>query len=293
MSTQTQTQKQYASAYNVLGRITGEDISYIHKHPEKVYELIKGYEYKEGKKYDQKSIKNLVTAILASFKGVDGLIPCELQEYHLRYLNIFRKLKEGVESYYKTNEHNDRKRDGFVAWDEIVKKRDELSKQENGSRRHLLLSMYTYIPPLRQDFNEVRIYRRSPKEDKGNYIVLNTRQQRMVMNEDKTQVSYGRYEVVLPKVLVKVINASLKETPREYLFTDLEGKAYIANSFTKFSNKTLKDLFDNEHISVSLLRSSYISAQDFNKLTEGDKEVLAKQMRHSVSQQGQYRHIVN
>jgi hypothetical protein len=153
--------------------------------------------------------------------------------------------------------------------------------------------MYTYIPPLRQDFNEVRIYRRSPKEDKGNYIVLNTRQQRMVMNEDKTQVSYGRYEVVLPKVLVKVINASLKETPREYLFTDLEGKAYIANSFTKFSNKTLKDLFDNEHISVSLLRSSYISAQDFNKLTEGDKEVLAKQMRHSVSQQGQYRHIVN
>ena len=286
-----QTKKQYASAYNVVQKITGKDMDYIRKHPESTYEQITKYEYKEGKKYDQKSIKNLITAILASYKGDDGLIPCDLQEYHLRYLNIFRQLKESVVAYYKTNEHNERKRDGFVHWDEIIKKRNELSKSEYGSRRHLLLSVYSYIPPLRQDFNEVKIYKRLPKEDKGNYIVMNTRQNKMVMNEDKTQVTYGRYEVVLPKELMKVIKASLEQMPREYLFTDLEGKAYNANSFTKFSNNTLKELFDNQHLSVSLLRSSYISAQDFNKLTEGDKEDMARSMRHSVSQQGQYRHV--
>ena len=250
----SQTQRQYNSAYNVVQRITGKDMDYIRKHPESTYEAIKGYEYKEGKKYDQKSIKNLITAILASYKGDDGLIPNDLQEYHLRCLNIFREVKESL--VQKT----EKKMEGLVAWDEIIKKRDELSKTEYGSRRHLLLSVYSYIPPLRQDLNEVRLYKRVPKDDQGNYIVMDVMGPKMVMNEDNAQVKYGRYEVMLPFRLLHVIMTSLEQIPREYLFTDLEGKTYSANSFTKFSNNALKELFDNQHMSMSLLKTSYTLA---------------------------------
>lgn len=42
-----------------------------------------------------------------------------------------------------------------------------------------------------------------------------------------------------------------------------------------------------------MLRHSFISSQDFNTLTEGEKKTLARDMGHSVAQQGQYRHIVD
>lgn len=288
------TKRQYQSAYNVVQRIMGEDMDYIKRHPEEVIKKLKSHEYKEGKKYDEKSLKNLITAILSSYRDEKGIIECELQEFHLQYLNIFRKLKEGVVDYYKSNKHNEKKRDGFVPWDEILKKREQLAKNEYGSRRHLLLSMYTYIPPLRQDFNEVKVYARKPREDKGNYLIINTRTKKLVLNEDKTQYCYGRYEKDLPKELAKIIKSSLEQEPRDFLFVTLDnGKPYNSNSFTKFSNNTLKELFDNPHVSVSLLRSAHITSQDFNKLSEGDKEELAKDMRHSVRQQGEYRHVEN
>lgn len=287
-----QTKKQYKSAYNVLVKITGNGMEDVIRDPKGTYNRIKAYEYKEGKKYDTKSIKNLLTAILSYYKGADGLIPCDLQPYHQQYLHYFREIKGQVEAFYDKNEPTEKQRTGVLNWEDVIKKRDELGQKEYGSRRHLLLSMYTYIPPLRQDFNDVRILTRTPRQVDGNYIILNTRTARLVLTEYKTASLYGKFESDLPKPLARIIKASIEQRPRGYLFTDVEGNPYKeANSFTVFSNRTLKELFDNPAVSVSMLRHSYISDQDFNKLTEGDKKELAHKMTHSAQQQGQYRHI--
>lgn len=287
-----QTKKQYKSAYNVLAKITGADMEHVIKDPAGTYNRIKAYEYKEGKKYDTKSIKNLLTAILSYYKGDDGLIPCDLQPYHQQYLHYHRELKGQVEAFYDKNEPTEKQKAGVVKWEDVIKKRDELGQKEYGSRRHLLLSMYTYIPPLRQDLNEVRILTRTPRQADGNYIILNTRTARLVLNEYKTVSLYGKYDEDLPKPLAKIIKASIGQRPRTHLFTDVEGNVYKeANSFTVFSNRTLKEVLSNPAVSVSMLRHSCISSQDFNKMTEGDKKELARKMCHSVSQQGQYRHI--
>jgi hypothetical protein len=289
-----QTKKQYKSAYNVLTKITGADMEHVIKDPSGTYNRIKAYEYKEGKKYDTKSIKNLLTAILSYYKGADGVIPCDLQPYHQQYLHFFREAKGQVEAFYDKNEPTEKQKEGVVNWEDVIKKRDELGQKEYGSRRHLLLSIYTYIPPLRQDFNEVRILTRTPRKADDNYIIINTRTARLVLNEYKTAKLYGKFEADLPKPLAKIIKASIEQRPRDYLFTDVEGNPYKeANSFTVFSNRTLKELFNRQAISVSMLRHSYINDQDFNKLTEGDKKELAHKMTHSVPQQGQYRHIAD
>lgn len=288
-----QTKRQYKSAYNVLTKMTGQDMEHVIKHPKETFDRIKTYEYREGKRYDTKSIKNLLTAILSYYKGDDGLIPCDLQPYHKQYLHFFREIKGQVEAFYDKNEPTEKQKGGVLAWSDVIKKRAELEKAEYGSKRHLLLSMYTYIPPLRQDFNDVKILSRTPRNADGNYIILNTRTAKLVLNEYKTARLYGKFEADLPKPLAKVIKASIEKYPREYLFTDAEGiNPYKdANSFTAFSNRALKDMFNNPSVCVTMLRHSHISDQDFNKLTEGDKKELASQMTHSIQQQGQYRHI--
>lgn len=288
----SQTKKQYTSAYNVVQKIVQQDMNYIIRHPKETYDKIKSYEYKEGKKYDTKSIKNLLTAILSYYKGEDGIIPCDLQQFHQQYLHFFRENKEQITTFYDKNEPTEKQKKGVLQWEDVLKVRDELEKNEFGSRRHLLLSIYTYIPPLRQDFNEIKILNKTPRRSVGNYIVMNTKTNKLILNEYKTSVSYGRFETDIPKPLIKVIKKSLENNPREYLFTDLENKPYKdANGFTVFSNRVLKDVFKNDYVSVSMLRHSFISNQDFNTLTEGDKKDLARQMAHSVSQQGVYRHI--
>jgi len=262
------------------------------RHPKETYNKIKVYEYKEGKKYDTKSLKNLLTAILSYYKGPDGLTPCDLQPYHLKYLKYFRELKEQVESFYDKNQPTEKQKEGVLKWEDVLKKREELGEKEFGSKKHLLLSMYTYIPPLRQDFNEVKIVSRAPRKSVGNYLVLGENVSKLVLNEYKSASHYGKFETELPKELVKIIRDSLKKNPRRYLFTDLEGKPYKeANSFTVFSNRALKEVFGNMCVSVSMLRHSYISSLDFNNLTEGEKKEIAGSMAHSVSQQGRYRHI--
>jgi hypothetical protein len=231
---------------------------------------------------------------MVAYRGNDGIIPCKMQPYHQQYLQFFRQVKSTVTAFYDSNKPTDKQKEGVVAWEQVLQKREELSKQSYGSREHLLLSMYTYIPPLRQDFNHIKIYTKTPRVDTGNYIVLNKKVKKLVMNDYKTSNIYGRFEKTLPEPLVEVIKASLNSLPREFLFTDVEGQPYTeANSFTVFSNRALKQAFNNNKISVSMLRHSFISSQDFNTLTEGEKKTLARDMGHSVAQQGQYRHIVD
>jgi hypothetical protein len=288
----TQTKKQYASAYNVVRKITGQDMDYVLRNPKITFDKIKAYEYKEGKQYDKKSIKNLITAILSLFKNENGVVPAELQETHQQYLFYFRELKQEIIDFYDKNEPTEKQKNGVLKWADVIKRRDEIGEKEMGSRRHLLLSMYTYIPPLRQDFNLIKILQRKPRRAEGNYIVLNASTSILVLNNYKTAVKYGKLETKLPTELVKVIKRSLELQPRDFLFVDLEGKPYNGdNSFTVFSNRALKDIFNNQSVSVSMLRHSFISSLDFNNLTDGEKKVIAKEMGHSVEQQSQYRHL--
>lgn len=309
ITTLTQTQKQYESAYRVLQKMTGKSMDDIINTPEETYETLTTYEYKEGKRYDVKSIKNMLTAIMKYIKVLgSGNVTQKHQTNYLKYLSYFNQSKATVQSNYNKNVPSDKQKDGIIPWSDVIKKRDELSKTEYGSRRHLLLSMYSYIPPLRQDFNSVEILRRKPRNYRvngldltlwpkspemtlKNFIVLNRQTQKLVMNEYKTATHYGMFETVLPPDLVNVIEASLKQHPRYFLFCDMEGKAYSAGSFTWFSNSTLKELFGNKNISVSMLRHSYISSQDYNKMSETERQKMASSMLHSVQEQGIYRKI--
>ena len=236
--------------------------------------------------------KSYIIAILAVFKHNDGL-KAQLDKYYNTWFTKFSELDKAINDRYKTNEPSERQMNAYVKFDDIVKKRDSL---EDGTFEKLLLSFYTYIRPLRADFNLVRIYNsvdELPKNnEKENYIVFeNKHEATLYLHEFKTQRSHNELKKELPAELIKQLQLSLTKKPREWLFIDKFGKPYkAANSYTRWANRTFQKLF-NKPLTITMIRHSYISSLDQNVLTTREKEEIAKEMAHSRGMQELYRFV--
>jgi len=261
------------------------NIYWIITHPDEVLEWI-------SKKSDILSTqKSYIVAILAVYKHNEGL-KTQLEKYYKIWFAKFSELDEAITQKYKTNEPSERQLNAYVPFDEILKKRDTL---EEGNIDKLLLSFYTYIRPLRADFNAVRIYKNDdkiPDKKEANYILFETPNKvQLYLHEFKTQRSHNEYKKDLPDELVKELKASLNKRPREWLFVDKFGKPYKAsNSYTRWANRTFQKLF-NKPLTITLIRHSYISSLDQNALTTLEKEEIAKEMAHSRGMQELYRFV--
>jgi hypothetical protein len=189
----------------------------------------------------------------------------------------------------------DRERKNWVPWSKILEKEAFLAETEYGSFDHLLLAMYCLIEPLRQNFGNVRIFIKTvppvvEESADGNYIVmLGKHRADLVLNDYKTSSKYGTFQRNLPEKLVRIIEKSLTEYPRKFLFVDSDDAPYIKqNSFTQYSNRTLHRIF-GVRITVSILRHSFISNLDFNEELPSSLFQKAKNMGHSIGMQQQYR----
>ena len=265
------------------------NIFWIITHPEEVLKWIL-------KKSDVLSTqKSYIIAVLAIFKHNEGL-KTQFDKDYKEWFAKFSEIDEAITQRYKTNEPTERQLNAYVAFSDIVKKRDSL---EEGSMDKLLLSFYTYIRPLRADFNAIRIYKEDEKvpesdakDKEANYLVFESPTKvSLILHEFKTQRSHSDFTKELPDELVKELKASLKKCPREWLFVDKFGKPYRAtNSYTRWANRTFQKLFEKP-LTITLIRHSYISSLDQNALTTLEKEAIAKEMAHSRGMQELYRFV--
>jgi len=265
------------------------NIYWIITHPEEVLKWIL-------KKSDVLSTqKSYIIAVLAIFKHNEGL-KTQFDKDYKEWFAKFSEIDEAITQRYKTNEPTERQLNAYVAFSDIVKKRDSL---EEGSMDKLLLSFYTYIRPLRADFNAIRIYKEDEKvpdsdakDKEANYIVFESPTKvSLILHEFKTQRSHSDFTKELPDELVKELKSSLKKCPREWLFVDKFGKPYRAtNSYTRWANRTFQKLFEKP-LTITLIRHSYISSLDQNALTTLEKEAIAKEMAHSRGMQELYRFV--
>ena len=271
------------------------NIYWIITHPDEVLEWIL-------KKSDVLSTqKSYIISVLAIFKHNEGL-KIQLKKHYDVWFKKFTEIDEAITQRYKTNEPSEKQLNAYVEFKDIVKKRDSL---EEGSIDKLLLGFYTYIRPLRADFNAVRIYRKTGEDDdripvenkrEANYIIFeddngNDKDVHLILNEFKTQRHHNKFDKKLPDELVKELKASLKKIPREWLFVDKFGKPYVAtNSYTKWANRALNRLF-GKPLTITMIRHSFISSLDQNTLTILEKEEIAKEMAHSRGMQELYRFV--
>jgi integrase len=251
--------------------------------PEEVIEWIKDT-------YDsEQTRKSYISAILAVFRHNPALKESR-KEVYKKWYDAFAEIHNAIEERYKRNEPTQKQKDVYVPFQKVIEARDKL---ERGSYERLLLAFYTYLPPLRCDFNRVRLISGSATrgKDDENYITIDGKTcVQLVLNEYKTKKGKDRYEKTIPKDLCDELNASLQAHPRDWLFVDKRGQPFSAKSYTQWANRVLAKVL-GKRMTVSMLRHAFINSLDFNKLTVAEKEDIAKDMAHTVGTQDRYRLI--
>jgi hypothetical protein len=263
------------------------NLKYCLENPAWVINLL--LHYVNTERYGIHSADKITSSFIAIFTYNQDLKENENKLY-LMWQDQTKRIKDIINKKYESNAPTKRQEKSYVSYEDIIHKRNEL---EYGSQERLLLSMYTEIPPVRNDYHKIRIYAKKPKYDVNNYIIRDEENDGMfiILNDFKTDKIYKQIKIDIPKILKDEINFSLKKEKRDFLFTSSRDNEPFnsKNTFNRFANRTLKSLFNN-NMSLTTLRHVYISRRDL-KLEEksgAERKELANIMGHSLAQQQKY-----
>jgi hypothetical protein len=246
-----------------------------------------------------KEILKYTTEIEVGMHTADKIASCFMsvfvynQDYKENNKDLFDSWNEEIKTHiraditkkYDSNKPTDRQEESYVSFDKLLTVRD---KMKIGQER-LLLFMYTEIPPVRADYYSCFIHTKNPNLKKTNYVVLNSKESYIVLNEYKTDKTYKQIKIQIPSTLKKEIQESIAEQPRDYLFTGRDDKPYSVNTYNRWANRTLKSLFKNK-MSLTDIRHSYISRRDLKieGLSGVQKKEISQIMGHSIETQSKY-----
>lgn len=254
-----------------------DNINWVNKHHKKIYNHIK----------DTYTKKNSLKTHISSLAQVMKLLGNE-KAYKL-YSADSTTLHKQVSKENKEQTTDPERLKNFVCFEDIVKRREEFRKRfednpndNKANLSHILLSLYTYRPPLRQDWKDVIITEEKPPvKTKQNYLWKENNKYTLFLNHDKVAHSYGKAQFILPDDLTKVLDISLEKFPRDYVLSLIKNgtKPLGKQNFERL----LTEAFAPKRMSVDLLRSAYVIHKYSKKMPLAQKEELAKEMRHSAS----------
>tara|TARA_B100001123_G_C15248959_1_gene1002065 strand:- start:18 stop:920 length:903 start_codon:yes stop_codon:yes gene_type:complete len=236
--------------------------------------------------------KNVMTALMVLLKASDT---------KKGTLNKYQKYFEGLITDFENNYDNQTKSEkenkNWITQEQLDKKIEELESkidkfdmtkltksQEDTIQQHLILLLYTKIPPMRNDYAQMKVYR--DKEVKGeNYIHL--KKKIIILNKYKTSKTYGEKQIEIPNDVVKIIRRWVDITGNEYLLINIRDRNPMTNNgLTKYLNK----IFKPKKVSTTLLRKLYLSEKYPVIHNRKDMKKDAYVMGHSLeTQQGIYR----
>ena len=225
------------------------------------------------------------------------------------YKKPYRFWKEKLNAIRKQNEptglRTDKQEDNWIMWEDVEKKKSELSEevlsllsnknltpaQYDKLMSYLVLSLYTDIAPRRnQDYLDMYVVKKLGKDyDKTkNYYDLATH--RFIFNKYKTAKKWGEQIVNVPESLQKALLAFTKYHPnnkeKEYkLLVKQDGTTLnTVNAITRILNRIFE-----KNIGSSMLRHIYLTSKYGD--TVKDMKDTARGMGHTVETQRNY--IIN
>jgi hypothetical protein len=278
------TAKAYRATISVLEKLLGEDFKKIvFKKPELVLNKLK-------EKYTNvNTLKSYIARILKIYDMAHKTRSKEMEVYENALKNFESKHREEVEKNVK----NEKQDENWVSWKEIIRLRKLLSQSADQSFdkfvHFLILCLYTYIPPLRADYGEVRVVHDEPKDDNYNYLVFNEKKPHFIFNQYKTKKTYGVLKIGVPLPLIKILQVWFKKFNKKpkYLLIrengDMLGDGRLDQLIIWIFKKYLK-----KKIGVSMLRHIFIT-DVVNKMTSiENKKVIARVMGHNLLMQMEY-----
>jgi len=201
-------------------------------------------------------------------------------DYKAQWIALQTKNQEPIQERYLSQEMTERQKGTAITWDQLMTAR-------KANPDNLLLGFYTYLPPVRADYNAVHLLKPTdPIPKDSNYIVLGT-DYKIVLQEFKTAKTYKTIEHILPEPLKKILDKSLKETPRSYLFTLQSGEPMSANWFSGWAGKELTKLIGKK-TNLTAIRHAFVHNLDYNGPLR-DLKSITDSMGHSVERSMLYK----
>lgn len=239
-----------------------------------------------------------LVAVLAFLK-YSGLKEDDSDTFHAWY-TFYLKTRNTVDDIVGNHEQTERQKQAHVSWDAIIQARDELAQNKYtfANLEHLLLAMYTYMPPRRQmDYAILQIYT-DPNVDPShdhNFIHLYSHKYKspyIVIANFKTAKYYNKpfFNKEIPAELIDIIKYSIKLEPRDHVFTQKSKEPYNSTDcFQKSCNRILKKMF-NDYTTLNTLRHSYAMHLNTLNLTIKQRDREAFKMGHNLRKNFEYAH---
>ena len=275
----------YIKRLTFLTSLTGKDINWVIDNCKKTMAMMKDKSFETKKAY--------TNAILTLFKYTKNMRALKSKQYDC-WFKHFQEVNQITESKYDNIEASDRQIKSFVPWAEVLERREGLDKSTDA---YMILCLHTMIPPSRADMNKIKILKSAPSDKEiskqPNYLIVENGGKKMtlVYNEFKSKGrSIPKYEKELPEELVKVINDSLKRNPREYLIVSprTNGPYDNVNTYTKYIHDVFSKIFGKK-VTFNTLRHSFVNTLDFNALTPGERDAIARDLMHSERTMQRYK----
>lgn len=232
----------------------------------------------------------------------------------------YKRVNDDVRELELSNEGTLRQQRNMIEWNDVLKVRERLAKDAYNSDDHLILAMYTYLAPRRQaDYACMRVYlqptdvptvwtSRSEKKPAAahNHIHLGSAKYESpyiyICDSKSSKFMDPYFSKEIPTELIKLIrlrvssrriSPSTSPPPASYpvymFVTEMTTPFCNVNSFTKFCNRALKRIFDNEEMSLNVLRHSFATyASQLPNLTMRQRTAIATSMGHSVTKSLEY-----
>lgn len=266
-----------------------KSLEWILQHPEQFKEVLIAY----GKNNEGYLANTLSPSTLTSFVTTMSSLIKNIPNFKEKYPELLpqwillkKEINAPVEQHYLSNQPNEKQKEGLMSFDEICDIRDQL---EYGSIPRILISLYTLVPPVRADFGSLKIYNLpiSKIDDQNNYLSINDK--KIIIQKFKTAKNYHQITIDLPDILIKQIEQSLEQNPREYLFVGRQNNPYTNNGYDHFANRIVKRVL-NPYFSLNLFRHIYLSRPDLDlkNKTGLERKELADKMSHSLPVQQRY-----
>lgn len=231
--------------------------------------------------------KNVMTAIMVLLKAFDTK-----KSTLKKYEKYFEELVNDYENNYDNQTKSNKENKNWITNDELMGKIKTLDtkitrfdmknltdKEKDIVQQHLLLVLYTEIPPLRNDYAMMKVYHSKEVKDEN---CINLKAKKIILNDYKTAKTYGEKQIDIPNILIPLIKRWIDITENIYLLVNIRDKNPMKkNGLTKYLNK----IFKPKKVSTTLLRKLYLSEKYPVVHDRKDMKKDAYVMGHSLSTQ--------
>jgi len=239
-------------------------------------------------------IQNTVITNISSFASVTAVLGPSFKSAYKKYSDISSTDRRAKDAVDNKNQSTNSEKDKMVSMN-ILK--DLWKHPDLTDRERAIISLYTMIPPRRNQFSQFLKLKKSEDDlpDKFNYLIVDKDgdPQKLVLKNYKTFKQYGIFNIPLTKtkklneILKKyIISANLKDG--DLLFHNSKGgiQKNISNEIKKAFFKA-----SGKNITVNIIRHIFISKFLEKRRTIEEKNKLARQMGHSRNVQESYMRI--